>query len=98
MSRESKAAFVKELISFGLVGGVGLVVDIVVFNALRTTILSPSVHGWLFYLPSLGKTGSRSLNFRGNKTLPRSSLRSWQDAPDNKGRPRGAALCRHQAD
>ncbi len=40
MSRESRTALVRQTLSFLLVGGVGLVVDIVVFNALRTTVLS----------------------------------------------------------
>ncbi|WP_349898117.1 GtrA family protein [Parafrigoribacterium soli] len=68
MSRESRSAFLRELISFGLVGGVGLVVDIVVFNALRTTVLSPTVmHGG----PILAKVISTSLaitcNWVGNR-------------------------------
>jgi len=68
MSRESKVAFLRELISFGLVGGVGLVVDIAVFNALRTTVLSPtSLHGG----PVLAKIISTSLaiacNWVGNR-------------------------------
>jgi putative flippase GtrA len=41
MSRTSRAAFGRQLLSFGLVGGVGLVVDIVIFNTLRTTVLEP---------------------------------------------------------
>ena len=40
MSRESRAALVRQGMSFLLVGGVGFVVDIVVFNALRTTVFS----------------------------------------------------------
>jgi putative flippase GtrA len=68
MSRESKVAFLRELISFGLVGGVGLVVDIAVFNILRTTVLSPtSLHGG----PVLAKVISTSLaiacNWVGNR-------------------------------
>lgn len=41
MSREARVAFLRQLVSFGLVGGVGLVVDIVIFNTLRTTVLEP---------------------------------------------------------
>lgn len=41
MSREARVALLHQLVSFGLVGGVGLVVDIVIFNALRTTVLEP---------------------------------------------------------
>jgi putative flippase GtrA len=67
MSRESKAAFVKELISFGLVGGVGLVVDIVVFNALRTTILSPSVHGGPLIAKFISTALAIGFNWVGNR-------------------------------
>lgn len=63
MSSRPKAAFLWELVQFGLVGGVGLVIDIVVFNALRTTVLSPvSVHGG----PIIAKTISTSLAIAGN--------------------------------
>lgn len=41
MSRESRVAFARQLLTFGLVGGVGLVVDIAIFNLLRTTVLEP---------------------------------------------------------
>jgi len=40
MSRESRDAFLRQALSFLLVGGVGFVVDVAVFNALRTTVLS----------------------------------------------------------
>lgn len=68
MSRESRAALGRQLLSFILVGGVGLVVDIVVFNALRTTVLEPSlVHGG----PVIAKAISTSLailvNWIGNR-------------------------------
>jgi putative flippase GtrA len=68
MSRESREALGRQLLSFVLVGGVGLVVDIVVFNALRTTVLEPSaVHGG----PVIAKAISTSLaiivNWIGNR-------------------------------
>ena len=68
MSRESRAALGRQLLSFGLVGGVGLVVDIVVFNALRTTVLDPHlVHSG----PVIAKVISTSLaivvNWIGNR-------------------------------
>jgi putative flippase GtrA len=68
MSRESRAALGRQLLSFILVGGVGLVVDIAVFNALRTTVLEPSlVHGG----PVIAKAISTSLailvNWIGNR-------------------------------
>jgi putative flippase GtrA len=68
MSRTSRAALGRQLLSFLLVGGVGLVVDVVVFNALRTTVLEPSyVHGG----PVIAKVISTSLaivvNWVGNR-------------------------------
>jgi putative flippase GtrA len=59
---------VRQLLSFGLVGGVGLVVDIVVFNALRTTVFEPHlVHGG----PIIAKVISTSIaivvNWIGNR-------------------------------
>ncbi|WP_394770883.1 GtrA family protein [Lacisediminihabitans sp.] len=68
MSRESRAALGRQLLSFILVGGIGLVVDIALFNALRTTVLEPSlVHGG----PVIAKAISTSLailvNWIGNR-------------------------------
>ncbi|MET4782457.1 GtrA family protein [Glaciihabitans sp. UYNi722] len=67
-SRTSRAALGRQLLSFLLVGGVGLVVDIVVFNALRTTVLEPHyVHSG----PVIAKAISTSLaiivNWIGNR-------------------------------
>jgi putative flippase GtrA len=68
MSRESKAAFLRELVSFGLVGGVGLIVDIVVFNALRTTVLSPaSMHGGPLLAKAISTTLAIACNWIGNR-------------------------------
>jgi putative flippase GtrA len=68
VSRDSRRALVRQLLSFGLVGGVGLVVDIVVFNALRTTVFEPHlVHGG----PIIAKVISTSIaivvNWIGNR-------------------------------
>jgi putative flippase GtrA len=68
VSREARSALFRQLLSFGLVGGVGLVVDIVVFNALRTTVLEPHlVHGG----PIIAKVISTSIaivaNWIGNR-------------------------------
>jgi putative flippase GtrA len=68
VSREARIALFRQLVSFGLVGGVGLVVDIVVFNALRTTVLEPhAVHGG----PIIAKVISTSIaivvNWIGNR-------------------------------
>ncbi|MBK4346898.1 GtrA family protein [Lacisediminihabitans changchengi] len=58
----------RQAVSFFLVGGIGLVIDVVVFNALRTTVLSPhDVHGG----PIIAKTISTALaivaNWIGNR-------------------------------
>lgn len=68
MSRESRSAFLRELLSFGLVGSVGLVVDIVVFNALRTTMLSPTfVHGGPLFAKVISTTFAIGCNWVGNR-------------------------------
>jgi putative flippase GtrA len=58
----------RQLVSFLLVGGVGLVIDIVVFNTLRTTVLSPAS---VAAGPVIAKTISTSLaivaNWVGNR-------------------------------
>jgi len=58
----------RQAVSFLLVGGVGLVIDVVVFNTLRTTVLSPhDVHAG----PIIAKTISTALaivaNWIGNR-------------------------------
>jgi putative flippase GtrA len=68
MSRESIVAFLRQVLSFCLVGGVGLVVDVSIFNLLRLTLLAPgAVHGG----PVLAKVVSTALaigvNWVGNR-------------------------------
>ena len=43
MESRTRALF-RQLFSFALVGGVGFVLDLAVFNALRLTILAPEAH------------------------------------------------------
>ena len=63
MPRERRQDVLRELVQFALVGGVGLVIDVVVFNALRTSVLTPaSVHGG----PIIAKTISTSLAIAAN--------------------------------
>ncbi|SEB37157.1 Putative flippase GtrA (transmembrane translocase of bactoprenol-linked glucose) [Paramicrobacterium humi] len=61
-------ALLVQLVRFGLVGAAGFAVDIVVFNALRLTVLSPEV---IAAGPLLAKTVSTSLailtNWVGNR-------------------------------
>lgn len=68
MHRETLHALVRELVSFGLVGGVGLIVDVTVFNILRTTVFAP---GLVHCGPVLAKMVSTSLaiavNWVGNR-------------------------------
>ena len=46
-----RSSLVRQLASFGLVGGVGMVIDLGIFNLLRATILSPeqmhTVRRWI---------------------------------------------------
>jgi putative flippase GtrA len=58
MSRESRTALVQQGLSFLLVGGVGFVVDVVVFTTLRTTVLTSD--------PILAKVISTSLAIAAN--------------------------------
>jgi putative flippase GtrA len=67
MSRESKIAFVKELVRFGLIGGIGLLVDIVVFNALVATVLSSSVHGGPLIAKFISTALAIAFNWVGNR-------------------------------
>jgi putative flippase GtrA len=68
VSRESRAAVVRQLVSFGLVGGVGLVVDIVVFNALRTTVFEPHfVHGGPIFAKVISTSLAIVVNWIGNR-------------------------------
>ncbi len=68
-----------QLMRFGLVGGLGLVVDVALFNVLRITVLSPDV---LHEGPVLAKVASTSVaiivNWIGN--------RYWTFAPHRRPR------------
>ncbi len=68
MRRDTLHGLGREVVSFCLVGGVGLIVDVTVFNVLRATVLAPGlVHGG----PVLAKVASTSLaiavNWVGNR-------------------------------
>ncbi len=85
MSRDSRLALFHQLLSFGLVGGVGLVVDVAVFNALRTTVFEPQyVHGG----PIIAKVISTSIaivvNWIGN--------RYWTFRTERRRETRGAVV------
>jgi putative flippase GtrA len=54
---------VRQLFAFALVGGVGFVLDLVVFNALRLTLLTPEMHG---QGPILAKTISTAVAIAAN--------------------------------
>ncbi len=68
MPRDSRIAFLRQLVSFGLVGGVGMVVDVTVFNALRATVLDPQ---FVYGGPIIAKVISTSIaivvNWIGNR-------------------------------
>jgi putative flippase GtrA len=76
----SRIAFLRQVAIFGLVGCVGLVIDVGVFNLLRTTVFDPhSVHSG----PVLAKTISTSLaivaNWLGNRFVTFRSNRRRTD-------------------
>src|SRR3954462_8568832 len=56
-------ALFRQLLAFALVGGVGFVLDIAVFNALRLTVLAPEAHG---AGPILAKTISPAVAIAAN--------------------------------
>lgn len=68
MSRESLGALLREAMSFCLVGGVGLVVDVSVFNLLRLTLLAPgAVHGGPVLAKLVSTTLAIAVNWMGNR-------------------------------
>ena len=68
MSRDSRTVLWRQLLSFGLVGGVGLVVDIAVFNALRTTVFEPQlVHGGPIVAKVISTSIAIVVNWIGNR-------------------------------
>lgn len=67
-SRQSLAALFRQGTTFLLVGGVGVVIDIVVFNALRTTVLTPSVvHGGPVIAKLISSTLAIIVSWIGNR-------------------------------
>lgn len=68
MPSRSKAEVLRELVQFGLVGGVGFVIDVAVFNALRTTVFSPaSVHGGPIIAKTISTCFAIAANWMGNR-------------------------------
>ena len=69
MSADLKSReFLRELVRFGLVGGVGLVIDVIVFNALRTTVFSPVfVHGGPIIAKTISTSVAIAANWMGNR-------------------------------
>ncbi|MCU1584394.1 MAG: GtrA family protein [Microbacteriaceae bacterium] len=68
MRRDLRVALLRQLVSFGLVGGVGLVVDIVVFNALRTTVFAPQlVHDGPIVAKIISTSFAIVVNWIGNR-------------------------------
>ncbi|HEY5223098.1 MAG TPA: GtrA family protein [Microbacteriaceae bacterium] len=66
--RKARSAFVLQLLKFGAVGGVGFVVNLVVFNALRATIFNPSVeHYGPLYATIVATVVAITVNWIGNR-------------------------------
>lgn len=58
----------RQLLSFGLVGGVGLIVDVGVFNLLRATILEPQdVHSGPIIAKAISTSLAIIVNWIGNR-------------------------------
>ena len=68
VSRDSRAALGRQLLSFALVGGVGFVVDVVIFNTLRTTVLDPHlVHSGPIIAKVISTSVAIGVNWIGNR-------------------------------
>ena len=68
MSRDSRAALGRQLLSFALVGGIGFVVDVVIFNTLRTTVLDPRlVHSGPIVAKVISTSVAIGVNWIGNR-------------------------------
>ena len=68
LSRESLRAIAHEVLSFCLVGGLGLVVDVSVFNLLRLTLFAPgAVHGGPVLAKLVSTTLAIAVNWVGNR-------------------------------
>jgi putative flippase GtrA len=67
-SRSRFRVLLMEFIRFGLVGGVGFIVDVGVFNLLRITVLDPShVHGGPVYAKLISTALAIAINWLGNR-------------------------------
>lgn len=68
MHSDRIAAVVRELAKFGVVGGIGLVVDVSVFNILRIGLLTPAlVHGGPVMAKLISTTLAIAVNWAGNR-------------------------------
>lgn len=83
--RMRRSRLLAQLARFGVVGGVGLVIDVTLFNALRLTVLTPEV---LHEGPVLAKVVSTSVaivaNWLGN--------RHWTFRREQRAHPVGEGL------
>jgi putative flippase GtrA len=61
-------ALLKQILAFGMVGGVGFVLDVVVFTVLRETVCSPAhVHGGAIIAKVVSTTIAIIANWLGNR-------------------------------
>lgn len=61
-------AFLTQLFRFGMVGGVGLVVDVALFNLLRVTVLSPELlHEGPVVAKAISTSAAIAVNWVGNR-------------------------------
>jgi putative flippase GtrA len=68
MSRSGIVALLKQLAAFGVVGGIGFVLDVGVFTGLRLTLLSPAhVHGGAIIAKVISTTVAIAANWLGNR-------------------------------
>ena len=68
MSRDRIRTLIRELTSFCIVGGIGLIADVSIFNILRMSVLSPTaVHGGPVLAKLVSTIVAIALNWIGNR-------------------------------
>jgi putative flippase GtrA len=80
-ARTTRSALLLQVMKFGAVGGVGFVVNLVVFNALRATVFNPSVqHFGPLYATVVATVVAIAVNWIGNRYWAFSSGRQSNTA------------------
>ena len=66
-AQAKRRVLLSQVMTFGLVGGVGFILDTAVFNLLRATVLSPHVHGGPIWAKVISVSIAIIANWVGNR-------------------------------